>query len=176
MFTNEFYTQLAVAAAKEVIKEVVKGGYNFIQSIFQNKKEESPVIDDALLNPETDIEDVNLIDWGKIKTIYWLGNDLMWINDMIYRGASPERVLQGINHTQHYVERLGFNEKSYPILMLNYSRDALSAVIGFSEKGDMENRKIQEIYSMVAHYIEQIKFFLDASMNDFEPDFVKMRA
>jgi hypothetical protein len=36
--------------------------------------------------------------WEKVGTLFWLGNDLMWIQDMMYRMALPNRVLQGVNH------------------------------------------------------------------------------
>jgi len=176
MFTDEFYAQIVAAAAKELVKEAVKEGHNFIRTKIMQQKGNSTASSVDLPNHETNFEDINQIDWTKIRTIYWLGNDLMWINDMIYRGASPERVKQGIDHVEYYIQRLGFHEKSFPMTMLSWSRDALSSVLGLPGAGDKETQVIKNAYSLISHYIEQIKFFLDAAMGDVEPDFIKMRS
>ncbi|MFC2054759.1 hypothetical protein ACFLV7_10790 [Chloroflexota bacterium] len=63
--------------------------------------------------------------WQKVATLFWLGNDLMWVSDMIYRGAPPERVLQGVNHAKQYLTELGFAVGSFPLQQLTLTTNIL---------------------------------------------------
>ena len=51
------------------------------------------------------------ITWDKPATLFWLGNDLMWTQDMIYREAPAGKILEGLKNSLAYVRRLGPSAK-----------------------------------------------------------------
>src|SRR5687767_13815491 len=62
---------------------------------------------------QTAPEDQASIKWDRVATLFWLGNDLMWIQDMTYRYAWPDRVLEGVENALRYIEDLGFAANSF---------------------------------------------------------------
>ena len=101
------WEQLLAQAGLVLLKE----GLNFVFSRFKNKAE----AEDAQVREEGEAQVIaskafegaseqqmesqpSKMHWSKVATLYWLGNDIMWIQDMMYRGAVPARVLQGVDH------------------------------------------------------------------------------
>ena len=123
----------------------------------------------------TSIEESNDIDWTKAASLFWLGNDLMWIQDQMYRGSVPSRVLQGIEHAITYTRRLGFSDNSLPIQNLGLAKTILEALPDRIET-EQAIQVIQQHYVTVEQYIKQIKFFIQAKAEGQEPDFEKLRA
>jgi hypothetical protein len=115
------------------------------------------------------------IRWDKVATLFWLGNDLMWIQDMTYRAAPPSRVTQGIVHAEHYAKELGFTPHSLPLEQLALAKRTLAGLSETTpETGEAPNA--QEAYREVSQYVETIKSFIDRLAHEQQPDFEKKRA
>ena len=114
--------------------------------------------------------------WQKVATLFWLGNDLMWIADMIYRGAPPERVLQGIDHSKQYFNDLGFAGDSFPIQQLNLATDILESLKSLTGLTAAERRSLKQHYTTVAQQVQSVKWYVSALAEGEEPGFKKLRA
>jgi hypothetical protein len=183
----EWYEQLGIQVGVAFAKE----GFNFIFSKLKSKdakKEPSELPDpeEAASNAEEEAEieaekalesesGPGEIDWTKTATLFWLGNDLMWIKDQMFRGSSPARVLQGVEHALKYTEALGFGSGSLPQTNLKLAQTILEAL---PPSGDLQShiRVIQQHYRTVVGYIDQTKFYISAKAEGNEPGFVKLRS
>ncbi|SRR5258706_8356141 len=116
------------------------------------------------------------VQWNKVATLFWLGNDLMWIKDMTYRDASPERVLQGVNHALQYVEELGFDKHSLPIEQLTLSKLTLEHLVGIAPSTEEKKSFLQGHYGGVRQHIDQVKWYINALATNQQPDFKKLTA
>lgn len=112
----------------------------------------------------------------KPATLFWLGNDLMWIQDMMYRAAPPGRVLQGVQHARQYAEDLGFDETSFPGKQLALAVTILESLRGITEFSEDERRLLQQHYGTVDQYIKTVKWYVHALLKQQQPDFEKHRA
>jgi len=45
--------------------------------------------------------------------VYWLGHDLMWTMDAIYRGAPNEKIVHGLNQVVHHLNQIGGGPSGY---------------------------------------------------------------
>jgi cation transport regulator ChaB len=179
------WVQIITQAGLVVFKE----GVNFIFSQYKDrreaekeqKKEEEKAQNLAHLALEAEKvpnADGKLteIHWNKVATLFWLSNDLMWIQDMMFRGALPERVLQGVNHAQQYCSDLGFDDKSFPIMQLQICKSILGSLEGIQKLTPELSVLLQQHYSSVNRYITSIKWYLNALLGGQEPGFEKLRA
>jgi hypothetical protein len=116
------------------------------------------------------------INWTKVSTLFWLGNDLMWIQDMTYRAASPERVLQGVEIAIQYAKDLGFTENSLPVQDLSLAKTILQPLVGFSPATEQNKLVLEGHYRTVQQYVQTVKWYIDALANTQQPDFKKLRA
>ncbi|MBT4308791.1 MAG: hypothetical protein HOD49_00095 [Anaerolineae bacterium] len=116
------------------------------------------------------------INWDMVATLFWLGNDLMWIQDMIYRAASPERILLGVTLAMQYANDLGFDEKSLPIRNLSLSKVILESLVGFIPANEQNRSVLEGHYGTVQQYIQGVKWYIDALAKIQQPDFKKLRA
>lgn len=114
--------------------------------------------------------------WQKVATLFWLGNDLMWITDMIYRGALPERVLQGVKYTRQYLLDLGFLKDSFPLQQLTIASDILESVVGITGATSTERSLLKQHYTSVAKQVQSIKWYISALAEQEQPGFQKLRA
>jgi hypothetical protein len=183
----EWYEQLGIQVGVAFAKE----GFNFIFSKLKSKdgEKEMTILTDpeeaannAVEEAEVEAEKVlasesatGEIDWTKTATLFWLGNDLMWIKDQMFRGSSPARVLQGVEHALKYIEALGFDSGSLPQTNLKLAQTILEAL---PPSGDLQSQIpiIQQHYRTVAGYIDQTKFYISAKAEGNEPSFVKLRS
>ena len=100
----------------------------------------------------------------------------MWIQDMMYRGALPERVLQGVRHALRHVQDLGFASASAPVQNLTFCTDILESLVGIQGTALKEVALLQQHYTSVEHYVTIVKWFLDAVTKGNEPGFQKQTA
>lgn len=114
--------------------------------------------------------------WQKVATLLWLGNDLMWITDMIYRGVPAERVLEGVNHAKQYLTELGFAGDSFPLQQLTLATDILESLEGLTGSTADERRLLKQHYTTVAQQIQSIKWYVSALAEQEQPGFKKLRA
>ena len=114
--------------------------------------------------------------WDKVATLFWLGNDLMWTTDMIYRGALPDRVLLGIEHARQYLLDLGFPEGSFPLQQLGLAATILGAIKGLTGSTPEERQLLKQHYTTVTQQIQSIKWFVSALAEQQQPGFEKLRA
>jgi len=121
-------------------------------------------------------EVVEGVQWHKVATLFWLGNDLMWITDMIYRGAPPARVLQGIDHARQYLIDLGFKEGKFPHQQLDLARTVLGSLDGLDTSNPRNAELLKQHYRTVAKEIQTIKWYISALAEGQEPGFRKLRA
>jgi hypothetical protein len=163
----------------------LKEGLNFIFSNIKGKKAaqkaEKELEDRAQITAsQTHDSEVTSISsklqWDKVGALFWLGNDLMWIQDMMYRGALPERVLQGINHATHYVSELGFPADSLATQHLSLCSDIVKPLVGIRGSTESERNLLQQHYRTIEQYIQTVKWYLNALVKDKQPGFEKLRA
>lgn len=122
---------------------------------------------------EKDIESkVSMIKWDNVATLFSLGNDLMWIQDMMYRGALPERVLQGVHNAEKYSEDLGFDDKLFPIQQLTLCKIFLKPFSGITKI----TPELQQHYRTVNQYVTNVKWYISALLEQQQPGFEKRRA
>jgi len=115
------------------------------------------------------------IDWSKVATLFWLGNDLMWTLDMIYRGAAPGRVLQGISHVGQYLNDIGFTNEKFPHKELELAKTILESLDGLDTSSTRNAEILKQHYRTVAKEVESIKWFVSRIAETEEPDFKKLR-
>lgn len=178
MDPNDLLREAIVAS----IKEGVKAGFNFLTAKFNKAEDPESASASTESLPEfppdpdsSSFEESTDLDWSKVATLFWLGNDLMWIQDQMYRGSVPSRVLQGVEHALTYASRLGFGEKTLPIQNLSIAKTILEAL---PDHADTEQtiRVIQQHYGTVEQYIKQTKFYVQSKAEGQEPGFEKLRA
>jgi hypothetical protein len=116
------------------------------------------------------------IKWSKVATIFWLGNDLMWVKDMTYRFAPPERVLLGVNHCLEYAKELGFDSKSLPVQELVLAQQVLQSLSGVSPATEEMRRFLEGHYIGVRQHVQTVKWYIDALATQEQPGFQKKRA
>jgi hypothetical protein len=107
--------------------------------------------------------------WDKAASLFWLGNDLMWTQDMLYRGAPPERVMQGLLHVREYASRLGLLEKGIKN-ELDPTISIAEALLGVTIPSVLEGH-----YRSIAKSVNTIKWIVSAFAEQEEPGFAKLR-
>jgi hypothetical protein len=50
-----------------------------------------------------------IIEWDKPATLFWLANDLMWLQDILLRGGPRDKFIEGLRNTREYAIRLGLS-------------------------------------------------------------------
>jgi hypothetical protein len=116
---------------------------------------------------------INTANWSKVATLFWLSNDLMWIQDMTYRFAPPERVLQGINHVLQYVDELCFPSDKSPQRDLLVAKTILESLVGLMPSTDEKKSLLEGHYRSVRQYVETVKWYIAALAEAQQPGFKK---
>jgi hypothetical protein len=114
------------------------------------------------------------VNWGKSATLFWLGNDLMWIEDMTYRYAGPERVLEGVENALRYLTDLGFPSNSFPAQELTNAKIILQSLDGLSREN--YRQVLQGHYQGIRKQVETVKFYIHSLATTQQPGFEKLRA
>jgi len=179
------WAQIVTQAGLVFLKE----GLNFVFSSFKDKKAAQQAQDQQEVKAKEDAaqsvaqEHPKVVPppapglrLDKVATLLWLGNDLMWIQDMMYRGALPERVLQGVRHALRHVQDLGFASASAPVQNLTFCTDILESLVGIQGTALKEVALLQQHDASVEHYVTMVKWFLDAVTKANEPGFQKQSA
>ncbi len=167
----------------------LKEGLNFVFSAFKDNKKaedaqkvsegEAQALAQKVIEKETELTSALIqpnINWEKVGTLFWLGNDLMWIQDMMYRGAMPERVLQGVHIVKQYFEDMSFDKKSFPAQQLAISQTILESLQGISDPTLDNLRLIQQHYKSVNQYITTLKWYVNALVEQQQSGFKKRKA
>ena len=134
-----------------------------------NQKVKDDVAEDGLNQELHSISDK--IHWENVGDLFWLGNDLMWIQDMMNRRALPERVLEGIEKVRDYSISLGFNDSE--LSQLTLAQTILKSLEGFHEINPTIQNIIEQKYKDVNKYITHYKFFINALVEQNQPGFKK---
>ena len=175
------WEQLLAQAGLVFLKE----GLNFVFSNIKDKKAAQKAEKELESRAQTtasqthDSEAMFLsskLHWDKVGTLFWLGNDLMWIQDMMYRGALPERVLQGVNYATQYVSEFGFPADSLAAQQLTLCSDILKPLVGIKGSTESERILLQQHYRTVEQYIQTVKWYLNVLVKEKQPSFEKLRA
>jgi len=59
---------------------------------------------------------------------YWLGHDLMWTEDVLYRGATKEYILHGLNSSLDHLRAVALPDMSFEV-QLTSLRDRVSMML-----------------------------------------------
>ena len=94
---------------------------------------------------------------------------MMWVQDMIYRGAPPKRVLEGLFHVKQYAVQLGVWPQIKSVL-----DPAISVIVDLS--GTTNPKKYIGFYEYVANSVNTAKLEVSAILTKKEPKFKKKRA
>jgi hypothetical protein len=111
-----------------------------------------------------------------VATLFWFGNDLMWIEDMAYREASPMRILQGVLNATIYAKELGFSDDSFPIEQLHLAIKAIRQMREVSPSVEETQSNFQEGCREIRQYIQAIKWYVHRLAIEQEPHFKKKTA
>jgi hypothetical protein len=180
MDPNDIYREAIMA----MVKEGIKSGFNFLTTKLSRQRDKSPqseigedetedIVEPA---PQTQPASENAsISWHKPATLFWLGNDLMWIQDQMYRGSSPPRILHGVENALAYSRDMGFREESLPIQNLELAKSHLQ-LLPESIRDEDTLRMVQQQYRSILALVKQVKFFIQGAAESQEPDFVKRRS
>jgi len=142
------------------------------KQIESEKKAQVVELDTLELRSEVDNTKVRTgMDWEKVGTLFWLGNDLMWIQDMILRDASPKRLLQGLRHARQYSGDIDFGDKSFPCQELDLLISQVESIEGLRDYSMYRN-----LYDHILSRIEAIKWYFTAKAQEKQPGFEKLRA
>jgi hypothetical protein len=163
---------------------ILREGLSFVFSNLKDKKAAQKAEKDLEKEAETKaikaIEQTvpalqNAPKWDKVATLFWLGNDLMWIQDMTYRAAPPDRVLQGVNIAIKYVEELGFTTNTLPYQDLILAREILESLIGFIPTTEEKRIFLEGHYRGIQQYVQTVKWYISALATLQQPGFEKLR-
>jgi len=105
----------------------------------------------------------------KPATLFWLANDLMWLQDVLYRDAPSWSVIEGLKNSQKYVKSLGLKGSLADSELNRLLRETQAIVDSGLSSWSPEFR-----LSLVRQ-IETIKWYLSAHAEDAEPGFKKHR-
>ena len=180
MDANDIYREAIMA----LVKEGIKSGFNFLTTKLARRRGDSEQAEIVEEQSEEAVEPASLaqpvsedarISWQRPATLFWLGNDLMWIQDQMYRGSSPRRVLQGVDNALAYCRDLGFRQESFPIQNLELAKAHLELLPDIVLDGDTLTM-VQQQYRSIEALVKQVKFFIQGIAESQETDFVKRRA
>lgn len=130
------------------------------------RKEEQEAAE-ALSAVEAELQAVpeqGAIDWTKSGDLFWIGNDLMWIKDMLYRGAPKNYSIAGMKKALAYLERLGFAD--------TYAHGKLKRLVEIAEARSPAGWT-PPWRSQIAKEIEPIKQFVASRAESNQPGFTK---
>ena len=171
-------------AALSLLKEGIRSGFNFLTTSLTRRREDKSkdmVAEEQaeeVIEPTVGAEPTPAdaaISWDKPATLFWLGNDLMWVQDQVYRGSLPPRVLQGVENAIGYCRDLGFGQDSLPIQNLELAKAHLKLLPDVILDGDTL-AMVQQQYRSIEKLVKQVKFFVQGIAQSEEPGFVKRRA
>ena len=118
------------------------------------------------------------ITWDKVRTLFWFGNDLMFLERMIYTNASPQEIIHHINNLIIYAQNLGFESNSVPIDNLKNIKIGTGLLGGLFYDKTRSNEQITNLkhhYKGINHYIQNVKWYIDALAKPKQPDFKKLK-
>lgn len=106
----------------------------------------------------------------KPATLFWLANDLMWLQDMLYRDAPCWSIIKGLENLQKYTTALGFKDSYADIELSRLITDTQTTLDSGISSWSPE-------YKMsLVRRIQSIKWFLaDSIQNEYEKGFKKYR-
>jgi hypothetical protein len=168
---------------KILTAEGIKGGINILRDMRKERKElgileevaQIVVMESLELKPKFEGVDLKpIIEWDNVASLFWLGNDLMEIKDMMYRGAMPEWVLDGIEEAMKYTTQLGFSDKSYPVDRLTISKTIIESLVGITEIDEKNFGLLQQHYQTAEQYVECVRSYIGARVKKKQPDFERL--
>ncbi len=175
------YRPYSIRVLKILTAEGIKGGINILRDMRKERKEQEDLEKEAQtvalesLELKATAEPITVeseIEWDNVGSLFWLGNDLMWIKDMMFRGAMPERALEGIEKAMKYATQLGFSDKS--IDRLTISKTIIESLVGITEMDEEKFGLLQQHYQTVEQYVESVKWYIDARVKEKQSGFEKL--
>jgi hypothetical protein len=107
--------------------------------------------------------------WDKPATLFWLANDLMWIQDMLFRAAPRDKIITGLKHSRQHASDLGPSA--------SFAAIELTRLIDYFEGGP-EGIPMPLILDQVPHLanqIELVKRDIASRVEESQPQFKKLR-
>jgi hypothetical protein len=105
----------------------------------------------------------------KPATLFWCANDLMWIQDMLYRDAPGWSIARSLENLGVYVNNLGYQkplfENKIGLLIQDVNRAIEPGSIFWTRDYRLD----------LVRKIEEVKMFLAERVQEGEPNFTKLR-
>jgi hypothetical protein len=105
----------------------------------------------------------------KPATLFWIANDIMWIQDMLFRGAPASAILSGIKNVRTYLKTLNLGGSLADAELARLHKTGQAAQLPGQAEWSPDLR------SHLAQQIESVKWFLAARAQEAESGFKKLR-
>ena len=109
------------------------------------------------------------VNWDKPATLFWLANDLMWIQDILLRGGPRDKFIAGLTHAREYAITLGLSG--------TFAVDELTRIIEYfePEHGGLPNPLFLDQVPEWVNQIELVKRDVASRVEQSQPGFTKFR-
>lgn len=105
----------------------------------------------------------------KLATLFWCANDLMWIQDMLYRDAPGWTIVKSLENLKVYINDLGYQK---PLIDDNINLLIQDVKMVIEPGSETLNRSFR---LNLVRKIEDAKMFLAERVQESEPSFKKLR-
>lgn len=162
-FRKEISGLLSRLRLVDLSKKVLAFGEAYTDQRPHDKPEPKP----KLIKEENSIKKTYVRE--KPATLFWLANDLMWLQDMLYRNGPRESIIEGLRNVIVYSEELGFST--------SFVIDELQNIVDEIEL----DPKYPPIPLLVPHRnvlatrIEKVKWSVASRIEVDQPSFEKLR-
>ena len=109
------------------------------------------------------------VKWDKPATLFWLANDLMWIQDILLRGGPRDKFITGLRNAREYAINLGLSG--------TFAAEELTRVIEYyePEQGDPPAPFFLDQVPQLVNQIELVKRDVASRIEESQPGFTKFR-
>jgi len=107
--------------------------------------------------------------WDKPATLFWLANDLMWLQDILLRGGPRDKFIKGLRNTREYAISLGLSG--------TFAAEELTRIIEYfePENGGLPMPLILDQVPNWVNQIELVKRDVASRIEQNQPGFTKFR-
>lgn len=114
------------------------------------------------LTPRNGSGDNFVFESNKPANTYWLGHDLMWTIDAIYRGATIKKIVHGLNQILHHLIQIGGENTGYA----KDIRDIKKII-----EGQTDSEFSEKIRRELGCELDKLLYRIGGSIQTHQPDF-----
>ncbi len=109
------------------------------------------------------------VEWDKPATLFWLANDLMWLQDILLRGGPRDKFIEGLRNTRNYAVNLGLSD--------TFATEELTRIIEYfePERGGLPTPLFLDQVPQLVNQIELVKRDVASRVEQSQPGFTKFR-